>query len=140
MPSPISSPISSTKRAVERRLNTLSPSVPIAYENVSFVPPAGMYLRTQFTIQNPDDPVYVTGYYREQITFQVFVCEELNKGTTTAQTKAEAIRTLFTKGTSFTEDGYRIHVLQTPQIAGSIITSDRLVIPILVGLTVEVSS
>ena len=134
------SPISSTKRAVERRLNTLSPSVPIAYENVSFVPPTGMYLRTQFTIQNPDDPVYGSGYYREQITFQVFVCEELNKGTTTAQTKAEAIRTLFTKGTSFTEDDYRIHVLQTPQIAGSVVTSDRLVIPVLIGLTVEVST
>lgn len=134
------SPISSTKRAVERRLNTLSPSVPIAYENVSFIPPTGMYLRTQFTIQNPDDPVYGTGYYREQTTFQVFVCEELNKGTVSAQTKAEAIRTLFTKGTSFIEDGYRIHVLQTPQIAGSIVTSDRLVIPILIGLTVEVST
>lgn len=140
MPSPISSPISSTKRAVERRLNTLTPSVPIAYENVSFIPPTGMYLRTQFTIQNPEDPVYRTGYYREQITFQVFVCEELNKGTTTAQAKAESIRTLFTKGTSFTEDDYRIHVLQTPQIAGSIVTSDRLVIPVLIGLTVEVSS
>jgi hypothetical protein len=134
------SPISSTKRAVERRLNTLIPSLPIAYENISFVPPTGMYLRTQFTIQNPDDPVYGTGYYREQITFQVFVCEELNKGTVNAQTKAEAIRTLFTKGTSFTEDDYRIHVLRTPQIAGSIVTSDRLVIPILIGLTVEVSS
>jgi hypothetical protein len=133
------SPISSTKRAVERRLNTLSPLVPIAYENISFVPPTGMYLRTQFTIQNPDDPVYGAGYYREHITFQVFVCEELNKGTVSAQTKAEAIRTLFTKGTSFTEDDYRIHVLRTPQIAGSIVTSDRLVIPVLIGLTVEVT-
>lgn len=140
MPSPISSPISSTKRAVERRLNTLTPSVPIAYENVSFIPPTGMYLRTQLTIQNPEDPVYGTGYYRERITFQVFVCEELNKGTVSAQAKAEAIRTLFTKGTSFTEDDYVVHILRTPQVAGSIVTSDRLVIPILISLVVEVST
>lgn len=136
----MSSPISSTKRACERRLATISPSLPTAYENVAFTPPTGMYLRTQFTVQDPEDPVYGKGYYRERITFQVFVCEELNKGTSNAQTKAETIRTLFTKGTSFTEDGYVIHVLQTPQIAGSVVTTDRLVIPVLIDLIVEVSN
>lgn len=133
------SPISSTKKACERRLATLSPAIPTAYENVAFTPPTSLYLRTQFTVQNPDDPVFGRGYYRERITFQVFVCEELNKGTANANSKAEAIRTLFTKGTSLAEDGYVIHVLQTPQIAGSAVTTDRLVIPVMIDLVVEVS-
>ena len=134
------SPITSTKRACERRLAALSPALPTAYENAAFTPPTGIYLRCQFSIQHPDDPVFGKGYYRERITFQVFVCEELNKGTSNAQAKAEAIRTLFTKGTSFTEDGYVIHVLQTPQVAGSMVTFDRLVIPVLISLTVEVNT
>lgn len=133
------SPITSTKKACERRLGTLSPALPTAYENTAFTPPTGMYLRTQFTVQTPDDPVYGTGYYRELMTFQVFVCEELNKGTANAQEKAEAIRTLFAKGTSFTEDGYIVHVLRTPQIAGSTKTADRLVIPVLISLVIEVT-
>lgn len=133
------SPITSTKKACERRLATLSPAIPTAYENVAFTPPTGMYLRTQFTVQDPEDPTFGTGYYRERITFQVFICEELNKGTTTANTKAEAIRSLFAKGTTLTEDGYRVHVLQTPQIAGSAVTTDRLVVPILISLVVEVT-
>lgn len=134
------SPITSTKRAVERRLNTLSPSIPTSYENVSFTPPASMYLRTQFTIQSPDDPTFGKGYYRERITFQVFICEELNKGTSNAQSKAEAIRSLFSKGTVLVEDNYRINILTTPQIAGSVGTTDRLVIPILISLVVEVNN
>lgn len=132
------SPISSIKKACERRLATLNPALPTAYENVAFAPPTGMYLRTQFTVQDPEDPVFGTGYYRERMTFQVFVCEELNKGTTNAQAVAESIRTLFTKGTTFTEDDYVVHVLRTPQIAGSTKTTDRLVTPVLIPLVVEV--
>lgn len=134
------SPITSTKKACERRLATLSPSLPTAYENVKFVPPSTMYLRTQFTVQEPEDPVFGRGYYRELMTFQVFVCEELNKGTTNAQTIAESIRSLFAKGTTLAEDGYMCHVLQTPQIVGSTVTTDRLVIPILISLVVEVNN
>ena len=134
------SPITSTKRACERRLSTLNPALPTAYENIKFNAPTTTYLRTQFTIQDTEDPVYGTGYYREIMTFQVFVCTELNKGTASAQLIAEDIRALFRKGTTFTEDGYVVHILRTPQIAGSSITTDRLVIPVLIPLVVEVTT
>ena len=93
----MTSPIINAKRAAERRLSTLSPSLPTAYEGISFVAPEGTYLRTQFVVQRPDDPTIGSTYYRERILFQVFVCAASNVGTTGAYNVAESIRALFSK-------------------------------------------
>ena len=134
----MTSPILNAKKAVERRLATLLPSLPTSYEGVKFTPPSSMYLRTQFQLQSPDDPVIGDSYYRERITFQVFVVDTLDKGTALAISKAEEIRSLFAKGTTMQEDGNNIYVLTTPQLTGTAITNDRLVVPVLVTLVVEV--
>ena len=67
----------------ETKLLTVIPALPIAFEGVSFEPPSGMYLRTQIVISPPTDPVLNTGYYRENIEFQVFVTAPLDSGTGT---------------------------------------------------------
>ncbi len=134
-------PILDTKRALERHLGTLVPAVPIAYEGVSFTPPDNqMYLHTQFVIQQPDDPTIGDMYYRERISFQVFVCDVLNKGTATALAKAEAIRSHFDKGSFFLESGTRIHVLTTPKIDNAVTTEDRLVVPVVIDVIAEVNT
>lgn len=131
-------PIIDTKKAVERHLSTMTPSIAIAYEGVNFNPPANdMYLATQFVINQPDDPTVGDKYYRERITFQVFVCDVLNKGTANALAKAEAIRERFDKGLTLVENSLRIHVTRTPQIAGTIITNSRLVVPVNIELWTE---
>lgn len=132
------SPIIDTKRAVERYLSQMTPSIPIAYEGVNFTPPANqMYLITQLVINQPDDPTVGDRYYRERITFQVFVCDLLNKGTSDALAKAEAIRERFDKGLTLTENSMRIHVTRTPQISGAIVTNSRLVVPVNIELWTE---
>lgn len=136
----MTSPIINAKRAAERRLNALSPVLPIAYEGVAFNAPTGAYLRTQFIVQRPDDPTIGSMYYRERILFQVFVCDVLNTGTAGAYTKAEAIRALFSKGWTTQENGSNIYVLDTPQIAGAMNTNSRLIIPVMINLVVEVFS
>lgn len=128
------------KRAAERKLNALTPTVPTAYEGVTFNPPAGLYQRVQFTIQRPDDPVLGTGFYRERMTMQVFVVGASNKGTAEVINRAELLRDHFKKGTVFTEDNVHIHVLRTPQVAGTTIVSDRLICPVLIELVAEVYS
>ena len=133
------SPILAAKRAAERKLSTLSPALPTAYEGVKFVPPAGMYLRTQFTLQRPDDPTLGSTYYRERMSFQVFVCDVLNVGTAGAYAKAEEIRGLFTKGSYMLEDSKNIYVLNTPQIAGCTVAGDRLIVPVIIQVVVEVN-
>lgn len=133
------SAIITAKKLVETRLKTISPALPIAWESVLFNPPAdgSKYLRCSFQIGTPDDSCVGGSYYRERVTFNVYVLDKLNIGTTGALTTAEAIRDLFHKKYSATEGNTRIHVLQTPHIAGSVVTSDRLVIPISISLTVE---
>lgn len=134
----MTSPIINLKKAAERKLSTLSPSIPTAYEGFEFIAPSSMYLRTQFVIQLPDDPTIGSNYYRERILFQVFICDELNKGTVGAYAVAESIRSLFSKGMTMQESTNNIYVLNTPQISGSMVTNSRLIIPVMINLVVEV--
>lgn len=128
------------KKAAERHLNLLTPSIPTSWEGVSFTPPAGLYQRVQLSIQSPEDPVLGTGFHRERITLQVFLNGKSNKGTAEVLTQAELIRNHFKKGTVLLEGNVRIHVLTTPQIAGTSIVSDRVICPVLIELVAEVYS
>ncbi len=128
------------KRAAERKLSTLLPTNQTAYEGVSFNPPDTIHQRVQFVIQRPEDPVLGTGFYRERVTMQVFVVGQINKGTAEVITRAELIREYFKKGTVLNENNIRIHVLRTPQIAGTNVVSDRIVCPVLIELVAEVYS
>jgi hypothetical protein len=128
------------KRAAERRLATLTPSVTTAYEGVTFEPPASMYQRVQFTIRSPQDPVLGTGFHREIVSMQVFVVAPTNKGTAEVINRAELVREHFKKGTVFTEGNVHIHVLRTPQVAGTTIASGMIACPVLIELVAEVYS
>ena len=128
------------KRAAERRLNALTPTVPIAFEGVSFEAPNGLYERVQFLIQTPDDPVLGTGFHRERMTMQVFVVGAANKGTSEIITRAELIRSHFAKGLVLQEGNVKTHVLRTPQIAGTTLVSERIICPVLIELVAEVYS
>lgn len=128
------------KRAAERKLNTLSPVLPTAYEGVTFNPPNGLYQRVQFTIQTPDDPVLGTGFHRERVTMQIFIVGAANKGTSEVITRAELIRNHFAKGLVLQEGNIKIHVLKTPQVAGNIVVSERVICPVLIELVAEIYS
>lgn len=128
------------KRAAERKLSTLSPVVPTAWEGVSFNPPTTLYQRVQFTIQSPDDPVFGTGFHRERIQMQIFVVGAANKGTSEVINRAESIRLHFAKGLVMEEGNIKIHVLRTPQVAGTTIASERVICPVIIELVAEVYS
>lgn len=127
------------KRACEKHLAALVPSVVTAYEGVNFDAPSNtMYQRCQFTISPPDDPVFGTGYHRERVQFQVFVVDPLGKGTTNALQRAELIRLHFAKGTTLVEGTTPLHVLTTPQIAGNSVSQGKVIVPVLIDLIAEV--
>lgn len=132
--------ISFIKKAAEKHLLTLSPSIPTSFEGVNFDPPQGMYQRTQFLIRSPDDPVLGTGYYRENVNFQVYVSIPDGNGTGDAYRRAELIRNLFKKGTTLVESGIMIHVLSTPKVSTDMQASGRIIVPVFIDLTAEVYS
>jgi len=127
------------KKLVETRLKTILPVLPIAFENVSFTSPSdgSKYLRCTLAIGQPDDSCVGGNYYRENAKFNVYVLDKLNIGTTGALTTAELIKALFPKGYSIEEGTTRVNVLSSPHIAGAVVTSDRLVVPISINLTIE---
>lgn len=131
--------LTTTKKLIENRLKTLSPLPSVAWENVSFTPPADgkLYLRCTLQIRQPDDTCIGGDYYRENAIFNVYVLDKLNIGTGNALGIAEDIRTLFKKRTVLQEGTTRVHILSTPMIAGSVVTNDRLVIPLSIELTIE---
>lgn len=134
---PVINPIVSIKRALERRIATLG--IPTSYEASNFTPVTNqLYLRVGFVISPPDDPVLGDKYYRERILFQVYICDVLNKGTANALTVAQRVRELFDKGYFATEDNVCINVISTPDIRTSIVTQDRLVVPVSIDILGEV--
>jgi hypothetical protein len=128
------------KRAAERKLSALTPSVPTAWEGVSFDAPNTIYQRVQFIIQAPEDPVFGTGFHRERMQMQIFVVGAANKGTSEVINRAELIRLHFAKGLVLTESGIKIHVLKTPQVAGTTVVSERVICPVIIELVAEVYS
>lgn len=132
-------PILDTKRAVERVLASTFSTTKIAYEGVSFKPPSDeLYLSVSFRVNTPSDPVLGKEYYRENISCNILVIDVPNKGTANAYAKAELVRAALDKGITLQEGSTRIHVLSTPQIAGSSVNTARIVVPVIVSLTAEV--
>lgn len=133
------SAIINTKKALERKLKQTLGSTPIAVEGVSFTPPTNaVYVRVQIVPQSPDDPTIGDMYYRERMTFQVFVADSTGKGTLPALQVAETIRSSFHKGFTTIESGTNIYVLDTPQIAGASVINDRVIVPVFIQVVAEV--
>lgn len=130
--------ITDSKRALRRLLVQSFPDVDIAIENIPYDPSSEIYMAVQFVVHPPIDPTYGPYYYRESISFQVFVTDKLGIGTTRAEELAEQVRQKFYKGLTLVESGYRLQILRTPHISGSTVTSDRLVIPVMIPVQVEV--
>jgi Bacteriophage related domain of unknown function len=129
------------KKATERRLNAITPTVPTGYEGVEFTPPVNaMYQRCQLVFNQVLDPSFPIGYHREEVQLQVFVCDIKGKGTGTAIARAELLRSNFHKGLSLTEGNTSVRVLSTPKIGSAFIAQDRIIIPVIVDLTCEVNT
>lgn len=128
------------EEAVREWLVGLSPVLPTSLEGVPFTPPedGSMYQRLQFVISPPTDPVFGKGYHRENIQVQIFVAGPIGEGKTSALARAELLRDRFAKGLTLERGGYRMHVLRTPQIAGAGVAADRIIVPVLIPLTLEI--
>lgn len=131
--------IKTAKKLVENKLKTITPALPIAFENISFAPPAdgSKYLRCNLVTRKPDDSCIGGEYYKQPAVFNVFVMDKLNIGTGSAIDTAEVVQQLFKKTTTLEEGNVRVQILETPQISGTAITSDRLVIPVIISLMIE---
>lgn len=126
------------KKAFEKRLATLSPAIATAYEGVSFTPTIAPYQRVMLVPSQPLNPTMGSSHYREAGSFQVFLNYPANKGSGEAIARASQIRLLFKRGTALIEDTTEVKILTTPQISGSSIVQDRIVVPVIISYIADV--
>jgi Bacteriophage related domain of unknown function len=121
-------------RALETRLATIPGLPDIAWPNIAYEPsPTKLYLRPN---NLPVKPLPIgladADDIRRDGLFQVDVFAPKNKGSKTAMDMAEAVNTLFSKGTVITTtSGYKIKItsvaVEEGQVAGS-----HFAVPVLV--------
>ena len=117
----------------------MSPAIATGYENVQFSPPDNApYQRVQLIPDTPDNSTFGDDYYREKGEFQVFLAYPRNTGPALAMDRAVSLQNHFKRGSSFQEGNVVVHILKTPSIAGSIVTQDRYVVPVIIKYEAEV--
>lgn len=128
------------RRALEKRLAALAPSVSTAYENVTFTPVTGTaYQRANMLPAQPDNQTISASYYRAVGIFQVSLCYPIGTGANAAQARAELTKTHFKRGTTMLESGLTVIVTQTPTIAAGFVDGDRYIVPVTIFYSCDIN-
>lgn len=119
------------RAALEAYLNTMTPAVSIAAENMNFTPVSGTpFQRINLLRANPENPTIGATHYRELGVFQVSLHYPMNAGPSPAETRAELVRAHFKRGTTLTNSGITVTIDGTPTIASGFVDGDRWVVPV----------
>jgi hypothetical protein len=118
------------RAAFQKRLELMT-ALATAYENVDYVPVTGTpFQRFNLLPATPDNQVQGSSFYREQGLLQITLCYPQNKGANAVQTRAEAVKTHFKRGTTISESGLLVNVINTPTISSAFFEGDRYCIAV----------
>jgi len=124
-------PIASIRTALESQLNSITPAISLAWQNVPFTPVTGTPYAACFLMPaTPDNPTLGDGFYREQGLLQVSLFYPLQAGPQTAETRASLIRATFKRGTAMTSGSVKVLIDRTPEIGQGRVDDDRWMIPV----------
>jgi hypothetical protein len=128
------------RKALEKRLAAMPAALSTAYENVTFNPVAGTpYQRANLLPNTPDNAVQGGKMYFDRGIFQVTLCYPMGAGPNAAESKAQAVRDWFWRGTSLVEGSVTVHVTNTPRISPALIDGDRFCIPVSVSYQAQIN-
>lgn len=117
----------------------MTPLLSTAYTSSSFTPVVNVpYQRVQLVPRKPENPTMGDSYYREIGEFQVFLAYPSNKGEGEVLARAELVQQHFARGTVIQSAGLEVIIPRTPQIAGSTISGDRLIVPVIIQYSVSI--
>jgi hypothetical protein len=123
--------IAKIRAALETRLGTVTPAIPVAYENTAYSPVAGvMYQRANLLPNTPDDGQIGSSVYMEKGIFQVTVCAPMNNGPAAAEARAQLVKDAFKRGTSVVNGGVTVIIMNAPSVSSAMIDGDRFCIPV----------
>jgi hypothetical protein len=130
----------SIRAALETALNAITPTLPIAWENVPFTPTTGItYQRATLLFAQPDNSTMGDNFYREQGFLQIDLCYPRDTGPLAANNRATLIRSTFKRGDSFIKSGIVTTIEATPEIRPAYIDGDFYIVPIRVRFFSNIS-
>lgn len=116
--------------ALESRLNAIAGAISTQWENLAFVPVAGVpYQAVYVLFAQPDNPETSAGYI-ERGYMQVDLRYPVGVGHLPASTQALAIRNWFPRGLTLTANGLSVYIDRTPSISLGRIDDDRFVVTV----------
>lgn len=131
--------IVSVRAALETALNSMSPALATAWENVSFTPvPGTPHQQVHLLCAMPDNSEHGRTHF-EQGYMQVKLMYPLQIGTSTIAARAELIRSTFYRGAAFTSGGVAVRVTHTPEVSPGSVEGDRFAVPVKVRFAAFIS-
>lgn len=120
------------RKAFESTLKTWAdaqtPAIPVAWENVSFTPPAGRYARA-FVLPSTKERLFLEGGGRMwKGLFQVSLCMTQGAGAGGAEALVASLDTAF--ASDITVSGLRVYLISPMSQSLPIQEPDRFVIPV----------
>jgi hypothetical protein len=106
------------RRALEKRLATITPDWTTFYENMVYAPTQGqehqrvflLPARSRAAALGQEAPVFESGI------FQISIYSPIGKGPGSGGTRAELVKASFARGLTLTEEGLKVQVQDTPSI------------------------
>lgn len=124
---------------LETRLDTLLPAIPTVKENTAYVPVKGTnYQRVFVLMGQTENPTLGDGFKRERGIFQVNLYFQESVGTGASTARAEAIKTLFKRGTTLEQGSVRVQVYASPYAAQGSNNDGFFMLPVSVPFTADV--
>ena len=119
------------RAALETALNSVSPSILTAWENLEFAPPAANvpYQRAYMLLAKPDN-FEMGANYAELGILHVNLMYPKSTGSRVAAVRCELLRELFNRGATFEFSGTRVIVTLTPEIVSGFVQDDRFVMSV----------
>lgn len=127
------------RRALEKRLNAMTPAMATAWENDDFDTTVNStYQRVNLLPAAPDDTIISARSYFQNGIFQVMLVYPTNTGPGVAAARANAVRLQFRRGSTLIEPGLSIHITKTPAIAPALIADGRYNVPVSITFQAQV--
>jgi hypothetical protein len=104
------------RQALEVRLNALTPPLPTAWENSSFIQPVTAFQRVSLLPANTSNPTFGDTLAEEKGILQVTLCYPQGNGPVDAMTRAELLRAWFPRGLSISAGGITVRIRGKPSI------------------------
>lgn len=127
------------RKALEKRLASVLPSMVVAFENVAFSPTANVpYQRVSLLPNTPDDDQIGSSTYFERGIFQVTVCFPIGNGPAACEARTQLVKDAFKRGTSLVEGAVTVIIMNAPSASSAMIDGDRFCIPVSVRYQAQV--